>query len=216
MHLWPVGAIPLLPECRFHLEIVFVSPKTVSVCSRNTHFGKSEDTSGKALLSQQKEKSKPPKKQNYRNNKKNNKGPKPSQSAPLKNDKGSKPKGNKTEHHCDFCGKDNHDESKCFKKMATLEATMKKHHISLDSSSESTSHGNALCASGYSYTASSSSTSNEWLIDSRASERLIDSRASYHMAKDQAIFSTMHECNTKQIFVGDDRSLSVVGSGQFQ
>ena len=23
----------------------------------------------------------------------------------------------------------------------------------------------------------------------------------------------MHECNTKQIFVGDDRSLSVVGSG---
>ena len=33
------------------------------------------------------------------------------------------------------------------------------------------------------------------------------------MAKDQAIFSTMHECNTKQKFVGDDRSLSVVGSG---
>ena len=33
------------------------------------------------------------------------------------------------------------------------------------------------------------------------------------MAKDQAIFSTMHECNTKQIFVGDNRSLSVVGSG---
>ena len=33
------------------------------------------------------------------------------------------------------------------------------------------------------------------------------------MAKDQAIFSTMHECNTKQIFVGDDISLSVVGSG---
>ena len=46
------------------------------------------DTSGKALLSQQKEKSKPPKKQNFCNNKKNNKGPKPSQSAPsLKNDK---------------------------------------------------------------------------------------------------------------------------------
>ena len=33
------------------------------------------------------------------------------------------------------------------------------------------------------------------------------------MTKDQAIFSTMHECNAKQIFVGDDRSLSVVGSG---
>ena len=88
--------------------------------------------------------------------------------------------------------------------MASLEATMKKHHISLDSSSKSTSHGHALCASGYSYTASSSSTSNEWLIDSGAS---------YHIAKDQAIFSTMHECNTKQIFVSDDRSLSVVGSG---
>ena len=42
MHLWPVGAIPLRPERRFHLEIVFVSPKTVSVCSRNTHFRKSE------------------------------------------------------------------------------------------------------------------------------------------------------------------------------
>ena len=35
----------------------------------------------------------------------------------------------------------------------------------------------------------------------------------YHMAKDQAIFSTMHECNTKQIFISDDRSLSVVGCG---
>ena len=33
------------------------------------------------------------------------------------------------------------------------------------------------------------------------------------MAKDKSIFSTMHECNTKQIFVGGDRSLSVVGSG---
>ena len=32
------------------------------------------------------------------------------------------------------------------------------------------------------------------------------------MDKDQAIFSTMHECNTKQIFVGDDSSLRVVGS----
>ena len=68
-----------------------------------------------------------------------------------------------------FCGKDNHDESKCFKKMATLEATMNKHHINLDLSSEYTSHGHALCGSGYSYTASSSSTSNDWLIDSRAS-----------------------------------------------
>ena len=91
--------------------------------------------------------------------------------------------------------------------MEAMEATMKKHHIILDSSSESTSHGHALCASGYSYTAYSSSTSTEWLIDSGAS---------YHMAKDQAIFSTTHECNTKQIFSGDDKSLSVVGSGIVQ
>ena len=86
--------------------------------------------------------------------------------------------------------------------MAALEVAMKKHHISLDSFSESTSHGHVLCASGYSYTAYSSSTSNECLIEYGAS---------YHMAKDQAIFSTMHECNTKKIFVGVDRSLSVVG-----
>ena len=55
-----------------------------------------------------------------------NKGCKPSQSAPsLKNDKGSKPKGKKTKCYCNFCGKDNHDESKCFKKMEALEAAMK-------------------------------------------------------------------------------------------
>ena len=87
--------------------------------------------------------------------------------------------------------------------MASLEATIKKQHISLYPCSESTSHGHALGASSYSYTASSSSTSIE---------RLIDYGASYHMAKDKSIFSTMHECNTKQIFVGDDRSLSVLGS----
>ena len=81
---------------------------------------------------------------------------------------------------------------------------MKKHHISIDSSSKSNSHGHALCASGYSYTEYSSSISNEWLIDSRAS---------YHMDKDLAIFSTMNECNTKQIFVADNSSLSVIGSG---
>ena len=34
------------------------------------------------------------------------------------------------------------------------------------------------------------------------------------MSKDQAIFFTRHECNTKQMFVGDDRSLSVAGSGR--
>jgi hypothetical protein len=47
-------------------------------------------------------------------------------------------------------------------------------------------------------------------------EWLIDSGASYHMAKDKAIFSALNECNTKKIFVGDDRSLSVVGSRTVQ
>jgi hypothetical protein len=36
------------------------------------------------------------------------------------------------------------------------------------------------------------------------------------MAKDKAIFSTLNECNTKKIFVGDDRSHSVEGSGIVQ
>jgi hypothetical protein len=36
------------------------------------------------------------------------------------------------------------------------------------------------------------------------------------MAKDKAIFSTLNECNTKKIFVGDDRSLSVVRSRTVQ
>jgi hypothetical protein len=36
------------------------------------------------------------------------------------------------------------------------------------------------------------------------------------MAKDKAIFSTLNECNTKKICVGDDRSPSVVGSGTVQ
>ena len=42
VHLWPVGAIPLHLENRFHLEIVFVSSKTIFVCSINTSFAKSE------------------------------------------------------------------------------------------------------------------------------------------------------------------------------
>jgi hypothetical protein len=36
------------------------------------------------------------------------------------------------------------------------------------------------------------------------------------MTKDKDIFSTLNECNTKKIFVGDDRSLSVVGSRTIQ
>jgi hypothetical protein len=91
--------------------------------------------------------------------------------------------------------------------MAALEAMMKKHNISIDSSSSS--HGHALFASVFSFNTPSTTSSSfdEWLIDSRAS---------YHMAKDKAIFSTLNECNTKEIFVGDDISLSVVGSGTIQ
>ena len=64
------------------------------------------DTSGKSLLPQQKEKSKPPKKHNFRNNKPNNKGLKPSQSDPsLKNDKGSKQKKRRLSVIAIFVGK---------------------------------------------------------------------------------------------------------------
>jgi hypothetical protein len=34
----------------------------------------------------------------------------------------------------------------------------------------------------------------------------------YHMAKYKAIFSSLNECNTKRIFIGDERFLSVIGS----
>jgi hypothetical protein len=36
------------------------------------------------------------------------------------------------------------------------------------------------------------------------------------MDKDKSIFSTLNEGNTKKIFVGDDRSVSVVESGIVQ
>jgi transposase InsO family protein len=168
---------------------------------------KTADTSNKALVAQQKDKPKYPKKQNPRYNNKQPKVPKPAQIASAPNgDKGSKYKKN-TNKHCNFCNKDGHDEFRCFKKMAALEAAMKKHNISIDSSSSS--HGHALSAFGFSFNTPSTTTSSsdEWLIDSGAS---------YHMAKDKAIFSGLNECNTKQIFVGDDRSLSVVGSGTIQ
>jgi hypothetical protein len=93
--------------------------------------------------------------------------------------------------------------------MVALEATMKKQNISIDSTSSSSSHGHALSPFDFSFNtnSTSTSTSNEWLIDSGAS---------YHMAENRAIFSTLNECNTKKIFVGDDRSLSVEGSGTVQ
>jgi hypothetical protein len=165
-------------------------------------------TSNKALDAQQKDKPKYPKKQHPRYNNKQPKGSKPAQIASAPNgDKGSKYKSKNTNRHCNFCNKDGHDESKCFKKMPALEASMKKHNISTDSSSSSSSsHGHALSASGFSFNTTSTTTSSfdEWFIDSRAS---------YHMDKDKAIFYALNECNTKKIFIGDDRSLSVVGSG---
>ena len=36
------------------------------------------------------------------------------------------------------------------------------------------------------------------------------------MDKNKSIFSTLNSCNSKQIFVGDDRSLRVVGSRKIQ
>jgi hypothetical protein len=90
--------------------------------------------------------------------------------------------------------------------MAALEVAMKKCNINIDSTTSSSSHGHALSASSFSSNATSTSSSDEWLINSRAS---------YHMAKEKAIFSTLNECNTKKIFVGDDRSLSIVGYGTF-
>jgi hypothetical protein len=86
---------------------------------------------------------------------------------------------------------------------------MKKHNIHLNTSSASYS-GQALSASayassssGYALNVSSSSSSHEWFIDYGAS---------YHMDKDKAVLSTLNDCNTKNIFVGDDRSLNVKGS----
>jgi hypothetical protein len=164
--------------------------------------------SNKALVSQQKDKPKYPKKQHPRYNNKQHKGPKPTQttSSPT-GDKGTKYKSKNTNRHCNFCDKDGHDESKCFKKMETLEAMMKKHNISIDFTSSS--HGHAFSSSGFSFNSNSTTTSSsdEWLVDLGAS---------YHMAKDKAIFSSLNECNTNKIFVGDNRSLSVVGSGTIQ
>ena len=87
---------------------------------------------------------------------------------------------------------------------------MKKHNINLEHSSPSSS-GMALSACGcqalrssYALNVYSSSPSHEWLIDSGAS---------YHMDKNKSMFSYLNDCNTKHIYVGDDRSLSVVGSG---
>jgi hypothetical protein len=88
--------------------------------------------------------------------------------------------------------------------METLEETMKKYNIDLDSySSNSSSHGHALFYFVFSFNATSTTSFSEWLIDYGAY---------YHISKDKFIFYALNECNTEHIFVGDDRSLSVVGS----
>ena len=127
-------------------------------------------TSNKALVSQQKDKPKNPKKKHSCHNNKQYKGPKPTQTAFAPNgDKGEKYKNKKTDIHCNFCDKYGHDESKCFKKMATLEVAIKKHNISIDSTSSSTSHGHSLSASSFSFNTPSTSTSDKWRIDYGAS-----------------------------------------------
>jgi hypothetical protein len=89
-------------------------------------------TSNKALVAQKKDKPNNPKKQHPFHNNKQHKGPKPTQEASSPNgDKGEKSKNKKTHRHCNFCDKNGHDESKCFKKITYLEATMKKHNINI-------------------------------------------------------------------------------------
>jgi hypothetical protein len=56
---------------------------------------------------------------------------------------------------------------------------------------------------GYALSVTSSSPSQEWLIHSGAF---------YHMVKDKVVFSSLNNCNTKNIIVGDDKYLSDVGS----
>jgi hypothetical protein len=157
------------------------------------------------LVAQQKDKSKKPKKQHPRHNNKQNKGPKPYQPSYAPNgDKAEKSKSKKTNRHCNFCGKDGHVESKCFKNTEALEATMKKHNICIDSYY---SHGHTLSTSSFSFNETSTSYSDEWSIDFGAY---------YHTTKDKAIFSALNECNTKKIYVGDDRYLSSAGSTKVQ
>eukprot|EP00253_Pinus_taeda_P017505 PITA_17505 len=208
------------PDLRFHIAELD-TPHEALEQEKLLHLGLLNlgNSSKKALATQQQPNLKNPKK-SYpkKNGPKPNKGPKQTQSQNERsfqqNDKTNKNKWKKTDRHCNFCNRDGHLESKCFKKMEALEAAMKKHNIHVEHSSTSTStssSGMALPAcrcqssqSGYALNVSSSSHSHEWLIDSGAS---------YHMAKNKAMFSSLHDCNTKNIYVGNDRSLNVVGTG---
>jgi hypothetical protein len=109
-------------------------------------------TFNKALVAQQKYKPKYPKKKYPHYNNKQHKGLKLAQIASTPNgDKGEEYKNKKNDIHCNFCDKDGRDESKCFKKMPSLEAGMKNHNIIIDYTSSSSSHGHALFAFGFSF-----------------------------------------------------------------
>jgi hypothetical protein len=147
-------------------------------------------TSNKSLVFHHKYKPKNPKKKHSHHNNKQYKGPKPTQTSSTPNGhNGEKYKNKKTNRHCKFCDKDGHDESKCFKNMVALEATMNKNNINIDSTSSSSSHGHALSSYGFSFNTTSTSTFDEWIIDSGAF---------FHMDKDRDMFSTLNECNTKK------------------
>jgi len=91
--------------------------------------------------------------------------------------------------------------------MEALEVVMKKQNINIDSSSTTSfSYGHALSIVGFSFNATSTSSSNEWLIDYGAY---------HHMNKDKTIFLLLMNV-TPQIFFSDDRSLNVVGYGTIQ
>ena len=102
------------------------------------------NSSKKALAAQQQPNLKNPKKSYPKKNApKPNKGPKQTQPQNERsfqqNDKTNKNKWKKTDRHCNFCNRDGHLESKCFKNMEALEAAMKKHNIHVEHSSTSTS-----------------------------------------------------------------------------
>jgi hypothetical protein len=54
------------------------------------------------------------------------------------------------------------------------------------------------------------------IILERKSLEVVAHKKDKPMAKEKDTFSTLNECITKNIFVGDDRSLSVVGYGTVQ
>ena len=92
--------------------------------------------------------------------------------------------------------------------MEALEVSMKKHNIHLDTSSTSSRQTlstfvYAPSKLGYALNVTYSSPSQEWLIDFGTS---------YHMGKYKVVFSALNNCNTKNIYVGDDRYFSVIGS----